>query len=327
MLVSLIRESDVVINCVGPFSLFGMPVLEAAIEAKVNYLDICDDPKPTKEMHELNNRAKESEITAIIGVGASPGITNMLAAKAKAKLNETHELTTVWNIEEPVGDDNKLVFSAAIIHWMEQCSGTILECENGTLVENPPLTDISLNYPGRGKRTVYFVGHPEPVSFFYSYPGLKQSHCAMVMPQLWIREFRKLSKAIDNSDMTLEEAGKKLIEGSTSNFFFSNMMDRIIRLFTPRFPIFFVIAKGLKDGTLTRVATSIKSIPPGMANATGIPLAMGTLLFMRGKVLQKGVIAPEIAFEADEFFNLLAPYCTFPKKWPPSLLIETLIFN
>lgn len=325
-IVALMREVDVIMNCVGPFFRFGVTILESAIEAGIDYLDICDDPDPTKEMHELNNKAKDAGITAIIGLGASPGIINMLSVIARRNLDETHELTAGWNIEEPSGGDDKIGYSAAIVHWMQQCSGTVLECENGKLVKKKPLKDIDIYYPGRGKRTVYSVGHPEPVSFYYSYPDLKNSRCVMVMPSMWIGLFKKLSNAIDNSKMTLEEAGKELIKNTSKNQTISNIIDFVLGLFTPRMPIFFVIAKGMRDQKPASVATCIKSIPPGMNNATGIPLALGMLLLLKGKVIKKGVIAPEVAFDPDEFFRLLAPYCTFPKRRDSSSLIETLTF-
>jgi saccharopine dehydrogenase-like NADP-dependent oxidoreductase len=59
-----------------------------------------------------------------------------------------------------------------------------------------------------------------------------------------------------------------------------------------------------------------------MANATGIPLALGTRLFLQGKVAAKGVIAPEIAFRPGEFFEMLAPFCTFPEPLAPAGLVE-----
>jgi hypothetical protein len=43
---------------------------------------------------------------------------------------------------------------------------------------------------------------------------------------------------------------------------------------------------------------------------------------LQGKVAAKGVIAPEIAFRCDEFFDLLAPYCTFPEPRDASELVE-----
>jgi len=322
-LLALMRQADLVMNCVGPFFRFGVPVLTAAIEAGLDYLDICDDPEPTKAMHELHDQAKEAKITAIIGLGASPGITSMLAAKAREELDDTEELIAAWNIEEDAGGDDKIAYSAAVVHWMQQCSGTILECDHGRLVEKKPLVEVALDYPGRGQRTVYTVGHPEPVSFHYSFPDLQRSFCVMVMPGLWIEEFRKLAERIDQKTLTLEEAGKKLVEDAAVSSFIDNIIASFSSLFDqPRLPIFFALAKGRKDGRPARVATAIRSIPPGMARATGIPLALGTRLFLQGKVATKGVIAPEIAFQSAEFFDLLAPYCTFPEPRHALELVE-----
>lgn len=322
-LVSLMGRVDLVMNCVGPFFRFGVPVLEAAIEAGVDYLDICDDPEPTRDMHELHDRAKAAGITAIVGLGASPGITSMLAARARAELDRVEELVAGWNIEEDAGDGNRLSYSAALVHWMQQCSGTILECEGAKLVEHKPLLDVALKYPGRGTRTVYTVGHPEPVSFHYSYPDLPRSFCVMVMPDGWIGNFRSLAGQIDQGNLTLEEAAQILAESSAQES--PESPESTPSADSPRLPLFFALAKGTKDGRPTRVAASLKSIPQGMAKATGIPLALGTRLMLQGRVIAKGIMAPEIAFDTSEFFQMLAPHCTFPSVVPASELIEVVV--
>jgi saccharopine dehydrogenase-like NADP-dependent oxidoreductase len=294
--------------------------LEAALEAGIDYLDICDDPEPTKAMHELHNLAQAAGITAIVGLGASPGITSMLAARARAELDRTEELVAGWNIEEDAGGDERVAYSAAAVHWMQQCSGTILECDRGRLVEHQPLLDVALEYPGRGTRVVYTVGHPEPVSFHYSFPDLPRSLCVMVMPGAWIGSFRSLASQIDQGQLTVEEAAQILAEDSAQS---SPESKRPAD--TPRLPLFFALAKGAKDGRSALAAASIKATPPGMANTTGIPLALGTGLVLQGRATTKGVIAPEIAFNAQEFFQRLAPYCTFPMPLAASELIEVVV--
>ncbi len=320
-LISAMRAADLVMNCVGPFFRFGVPVLKAAMAAGVDYLDICDDPEPTRAMHECRAQAEKAGITAIVGLGASPGLTSLLAARACAELDEVKELIAAWNIEEKCGgdDDDRLSYSAAIVHWMQQCSGKILECEGGRLVGKEPLLDVSLDYPGRGRRTVYTVGHPEPVSFHYSYPDLPRSFCVMVMPSSFIGDFRGLAQQI-KAGLSLEEAGKLLVESSAQGCAeLAHPVDH------PRLPLFFALAKGTSGGRPTVAAASIKAIPAGMAKATGIPLALGTRLVLQGRVAAKGVIAPELAFEATEFFNQFAPYCTFPAPAAASELVEVAL--
>jgi saccharopine dehydrogenase-like NADP-dependent oxidoreductase len=310
-LVSLMRRADVVLNCVGPFFRFGVPVLEAAIEAGTNYLDICDDPEPTKDMLDLGDRAKAAGVTAVIGMGASPGINNLLGALVVERLDEVDRLVAGWNIEEAT--DDSLDFSAAIIHWMQQCSGTILQCQDGRLTGGKPLEDLCIDYPGLGSRTIYTVGHPEPVSFHYTWPHIRQTRCGMVMPSAWIGLFRKYRDAIDSGKMTLEEAGKSFVDEASHSGLIDLLKLAWSRLTDgTRLPRFFVLGDGRKAGRPATVAASLTATPPNMAEMTGIPLALGTLLHLRGQTKGPGVLPPEAAFTPAPFFELLAPYCTLP---------------
>ena len=298
-----------------------MPILTAAIAAGVDYLDICDDPQPTRAMLDLDRKAREAGVTAIIGMGASPGINNLLGARVIERLDTVDRLVAGWNIEEKT--DDALEFSAAIIHWMEQCSGTILECRDGRLVDGRPLEDLVIDYPGRGRRTIYTVGHPEPVSFHYSWPQVRETHCGMVMPSLWIEGFRKYRDAIDAGRLTLEEAGRDLVSAASRSGWIDALLASLSRLVDgPRLPLFFVLGTGRRDGRRKTVAASLAATPPGMAAMTGVPLALGTLLHLRGQSAGTGVMAPEKAFAPDAFFELFAPYCTLPAPCPAAALVE-----
>ena len=50
-LVKAIKGADVVINCAGPFYKTAVAVARAAIEAKVSYIDICDDYEAVKILY------------------------------------------------------------------------------------------------------------------------------------------------------------------------------------------------------------------------------------------------------------------------------------
>jgi len=320
-LVALMGRADVVLNCVGPFFRFGLPILEAAIEAGVDYLDICDDPEPTKRMLDLDAAARAAGMTAVIGMGASPGINNLLGAMVRAGLDDVDLLVAGWNIEEKTGDT--LAFSAAVIHWMEQCSGTILECRDGELVNGRPLEDLVIDYPGRGRRTIYTVGHPEPVSFHYSWPEVRRTHCGMVMPSAWIKGFRDYRDAIDAGRMTLEEAGRDLVEHASKSGLLDALFTHLSRLVDgPRLPLFFVLGQGTRHGRPATVAASLRATPPDMAAMTGIPLALGAIMHLRGMTLGTGVMAPERAFSPQAFFELFAPYCTLPRPCPAKDLVD-----
>ena len=76
---SFLSDVTIVLNTVGPFYKYGVDVLSAAIASGCHYIDICDDWEPTIEMMDLDQDARLNDVLAIIGMGASPGISNLLA--------------------------------------------------------------------------------------------------------------------------------------------------------------------------------------------------------------------------------------------------------
>ena len=73
------KESDVVLNAVGPFYRFGPKVLRTAIDAGIDYVDVCDDYDATIEMLNLTEDAVKNKVRALIGMGSSPGLSNVIA--------------------------------------------------------------------------------------------------------------------------------------------------------------------------------------------------------------------------------------------------------
>ena len=98
----LTASKDVVLNLTGPFFKLAYPILEVALEQNCHYLDICDDWEPTEKMFSLNKLAEEKNKIAILGLGASPGITNMLALKAMNELDKVSNVYTGWNVSGAV---------------------------------------------------------------------------------------------------------------------------------------------------------------------------------------------------------------------------------
>ncbi|MEE9528922.1 MAG: saccharopine dehydrogenase NADP-binding domain-containing protein, partial [Dehalococcoidia bacterium] len=75
----VVKDADVVLNCVGPFYKTVKNVVRAIIDAGINYVDICDDVDVTADIFKMDDAAKKAGITAVIGIGSSPGATNLIA--------------------------------------------------------------------------------------------------------------------------------------------------------------------------------------------------------------------------------------------------------
>jgi saccharopine dehydrogenase (NAD+, L-lysine-forming) len=89
-LVKTLRGADVVINAVQYYH--NIKVMKAALEAKTNYLDFGGLFRITLEQLALDQEFKDAGLLAIVGMGAQPGITNIMASYAVSKLDKVDEI-------------------------------------------------------------------------------------------------------------------------------------------------------------------------------------------------------------------------------------------
>lgn len=69
-LLSLCRRAKLLLNCVGPFRLFGDPVVAACVDTGTDYLDICGEPEFMEKMETLHHqRAREAGSLVISACG------------------------------------------------------------------------------------------------------------------------------------------------------------------------------------------------------------------------------------------------------------------
>lgn len=161
-LVEALRGSDVVISALGPFYKFGVSVLRAALRAGINFVDINDDYDATEEALRLHEEAQRRGVAAIIGMGATPGITNLLAYYGAQGLDEVYEIGTywVWTAIDPA------LGPAIVDHYFHAISGMIPTYRDGGWVRVKALSEPELfEFPKPiGAWEVANVGHPEPVT-------------------------------------------------------------------------------------------------------------------------------------------------------------------
>ncbi|MBB5954233.1 hypothetical protein FHS29_000803 [Saccharothrix tamanrassetensis] len=328
----VLRPADVVLNTVGPFYRFGAGVLRAAIDTGTDYLDICDDWEPIGELMALDGAARAAGVRAVIGMGASPGVSNLLAALAVRELEvrelevrelearelEARELEArelegreggvreAGGVEEVYTAwpaDGTAEAGAALVHWMRQISGRTAVVEGGEVVEVPPLRAVRLELPGGFAGTAYTVGHPEPVMFHGTFRPVASS--TLMVASAWTIGFLEvLRRDIDAGRLTVEEAAAEVARPG---------LGRVLRGFGRRLagkgslPSFFAVARGGGGGGGGgRVAVTTLDHPwlmDDVAEATGLPLALG-LVQLSG--VEPGVYSPEAVIDAERFFRDLA---------------------
>jgi saccharopine dehydrogenase-like NADP-dependent oxidoreductase len=338
-LLDLLSETDVVLNTVGPYFRFGVQVLEACIAAGCHYLDINDDWEPTLEMLELDEKAREAEVSAIVGMGVSPGISNLLAVKAIAELDQVRDVYTGWNIadattEPPEGGDslNRMNApdyrpSAAIVHGIHQFTGKIRVYRDGRFVDERPIKRQKIDYPALGRGAAWTIGHPEPVTLPRYYPDVQNSFNVFVAPRKNVNQIRFLSWLVNLRLVSVRKAAI-MIEKDEINKQAREKEPFDWRYTVPAgevpLPPLFAFARGFHAGQPAAVAATIQSAPPGkMGGITGVPLAVGLLLLANRKITRKGVFAPEAGIDPDAFFDELAPLCEPPMSGINDLVLVT----
>ncbi|MFX1462800.1 MAG: saccharopine dehydrogenase family protein [Promethearchaeota archaeon] len=327
-LTELIKSHDIVINTVGPFYKFAVPIMEAVIKAKKPYLDINDDWKPTLDVLKMDSKAKDAGITALIGIGASPGISNLLAVLACSKLDKVEDLVTAWGESISMKEGKKPKYyvdrrdfrkrlgesqrrsNAAMDHWIYEALENIPTFKDGQLIEINSLTETeSFDFPGYKPMYACHIGHPEPVTLSRTIKANNISNVMYVGETLtgYLRGYRD---RILKKELTIEEASLQLQEDMRKAIKEMKMGRSPLKEYLGGPPTLCCIALGVKDGKKKKVAVALGRNPyDEMAGVTGVPLAIATLMLIEGRITKKGILTPEEALDPLEFFDRIAPYC------------------
>lgn len=324
-----LERADLVVNTVGPYYRFGVPVLRAAIAAGTHYVDICDDWEPTVEMLELDESARAAGVCAVIGMGASPGVSNLLAATAAAELDTVRDAYTAWPVDVPGsgGDAGEVLLgpdgrpSAAAVHWMLQSSGKICTVRGGQLTFERPLRPVQLTLP-RGRRgTAYTVGHPEPITLRRTLGLSGDAVNLMVIRPPTLAYLDVLRRDTDGRRLTHETAALQFAKPNLLRYLRS--VPSSLRSRGPgTLPPFFAAASGSRAGRDHMVLAHLDLSGAGaglfgdMARATGIPLAVGLAQIVDGTVRHPGVHPPDAVIDAPRFFADLARRLDQPADRP-----------
>ena len=312
----LLAPAELILNCAGPFFRLGVPVLSAAIEAGTTYVDICDDPVPTIEMLELDEQARNSGVGALVGMGASPGLSNLLAVRAAEHLDAIENCFTAWPLDIPApgqpgtpADEGLVdgVPSAAAIHLMEQVSGTVPTVIDGRLTERTPLEPVKLTYPDHGSGTAWTVGHPEPVTLVRSLHLTGRAANVMLMRRSTAAYLCRIRSELDAGSLSLEQAATTVLRPPRSRA----VRAAVAALSTPghgALPPFFALVTGRAGGSPRTVGCHLTAAPPGMDGATAIPAALAIEQILE-QPLPPGVHPPEAVVDPMRMLAALIEHC------------------
>lgn len=304
-LLSAFSCHDVVVNTMGPFAEFFEPIFLAALEADCHYFDICDDWQPTLKAFEYDALARKKGLHAVIGLGGSPGSSNLYAMVAADRLDNVDEIYTGWRLSgavtvpEPEYPSGRA--GAAVEHWLHQVSAPIYTWQNGQATMAEPLLDLELDVPGIGLAKVYTMGHPEPLTLPRTFPTMQRSLNIHSGPDWIFDHLKETARQYRASEISIREGAEELLTPPKPR-------SRGPRQPYQKLPVEWALAVGTRNGQPKRVAVSSSvDYASQMGGRTGTPVAVGVELLRRGLIKDIGVHAPESAINPEDFFGIIAP--------------------
>jgi lysine 6-dehydrogenase len=299
-MVSAIKEADVVINCAGPFYKTAVAVARAAVEAKVNYIDICDDYEAVPILFssaDIDKAAKEAGITVLTGMGSDPGTNNVLVKWYANQLDRVDEIHLFWvvSIAELAG--------AAWDHSLHMVTGKIPQYLDGKLeyVDGGTGEETAQFLDPLGTCVVRYVGHPQPITIPRYIEGVKKVVIKGALIPGWVDELIKEQKETGFlSTEQVEVKGTKVTPYDLTLKLWDAIPNN--RDKGPFASGLKVIVKGERNGKLV---TYTADIVGRMAPGTGLPASIAALMLDAGDVTVKGVVAPEGCIDPDKFLAAL----------------------
>jgi len=302
-LVKACRGVNVVANA--SWYEFNVDVMKAALKTKSHYVDLGGLYHVSKKQLKLDKDFKKVGITAILGIGASPGITNVLAGYGASKLDSVREV----HIRTGAKGGGGFAYSAKTI--LDEVTMNPVVFENGKFKEVEPLS---------GKERYRLPSPVDEVDGFYSI------HSELATLPFTIKGIKTVTFRVGFSPSLLQKVNVLLelgllntnqisIKGdkiSPKDFLYNYLGTLTAPPSMDEFKSLQVEVIGKKGGVIKKLffETVVKSSKKWNLRATaiwtGVPAAITAHWLGKGKILSKGVLPPEVGIDPEAFMSELA---------------------
>jgi len=138
--------ADVVCNCA--VHATNLPVMEACADAGTHYVDLGGLYHTTRRQLALHDRFVAAGVTAVVGMGGSPGTTNVLAALAGHDLEVVEEVEVRLGVADFAPSAAPVPVPYAIQTILDEFAVPAVTFRDGRLVEVPAMSEQEeLDFP------------------------------------------------------------------------------------------------------------------------------------------------------------------------------------
>jgi saccharopine dehydrogenase (NAD+, L-lysine-forming) len=308
-------KPDIVMHLALPYQ--DLTIMQACLQTKTAYLDTANyEPLDTakfeyKEQWAYNDRYKKEGVTAILGSGFDPGVTQVWAAYAqKHYFDEIHYI----DILDCNGGDHGYPFATNFSPEINirEVSANGSYWENGNWIETKPMEiKRERNFKEVGPKDMYLLYHEELESIVKNIKGLKRIRFFMTFGQSYLTHL----KCLENVGMTSIEPIKFQGVDIVPLQFLSAVLPDPASL-GPRTKgktHIGMIFQGIKDGKPVKYyiynvcdhEECYKEVgSQAISYTTGVPAMIGAMMYLQGHWKKPGVFNCE-EFDPDPFMEAL----------------------
>ena len=304
----LIEGHDVVVNCV-PYPL-NPNVMRAALRARVPYVDLGGLYHVTLQQFALHEEFLRQGVTAILGMGSTPGITNVMAGALAQLMDCVDEI----HVRVACHDESATIhlpIPYSLDTLLDEFALEPIVFRNGQAVTVPALSGSEIvEFPAPvGRTEAFYTLHSEVAMFPRSFPGLREASFKIAFPQAFSQRMRFLVglgfaargnglRGVSPREMLLALAAKQPVPVSESG--------------PQDCDVLRVWAKGRKQGKeISGLAEAVILPHPVWKIAagsldTGVPLSIVAQMLARRVIQTSGVHCPETSVPRELFWDELS---------------------
>lgn len=302
----LMDGHDVAVNAVTYY--LNVTVMRAALQARVPYVDLGGLYHESLRQLDLHRDFEEAGVTALLGMGSTPGITNVMAGALAARMERVDEIHVRVACHDAAAS-GPLAAPYALDTVLDEFTLSPYVFEGGVARAVPPMSgrETLANLPPPVLRSeAMFTLHSEVAMLPRSFPGLCAASFKVGFPEEFVRRMAFL--------VELGMASREPLVGGVSPR--RMLLALMARSAAPAGPpadcdVLRVEVRGSAGGRAVIGTAESVVMPhpkwevPAGALDTGVPLSIGAQMLARREIRAPGVLCPEVAVPPAAFFQEL----------------------
>jgi lysine 6-dehydrogenase len=311
-LVNVLKDADACLNATVYYT--NLSVMDACIESGTHYTDMGGLFFTTRKQLELHDKYKNSNISAVLGMGSAPGIPNIQARYAADRLDTIEYIKIYDGIKPPKTNDPKFTYAVPTI--LDELTMKPMIFENGEFSPREPLSDFEDYWFTEpiGLLPMHLSLHSEVATLPISYKDKGIQQCFFKI------NYWGMSKQVVEKIRVLDEFGfskREAVSIDGAEIVPRELMVKLLGDYVPPITDFLASPANQPPDWVKEIVTVVKGTKEGReisyrlgtltckgALPTGVAPAIAAIWLAEGKI-SSGVYPPEISIDPEPFFNEL----------------------